>query len=209
LADYLLQRLTGDAARLHIEAANAATAAFLRLQEERLARPDGKRRLVGVIPTGEIIDSYGRLLAYFAPYYANTAADPLPPRNDPRRRTFNLDMIRDGWAAFFPIYPSLPGDDDMNLAIAEAEAAWNAKRGAWALAGEGLLLGYEYRACIKLGTAKTPTAGRKAAFQRLCIDLRSLRNVGLFGFGKVPPPYRLWVWAGDAEKARADLGFTG
>ena len=58
-------------------------------------------------------------------------------------------MVETGWAAFFPIYPSLPNNDDMNRAIEAAEQAWEDKLGHWTL-GEDLLLAYEYRACIKL-----------------------------------------------------------
>jgi hypothetical protein len=32
-------------------------------------------------------------------------------------------MVERGWAASFPIYPSLPEDHDMNLLIAAAESA--------------------------------------------------------------------------------------
>ena len=118
-------------------------------------------------------------------------------------------MIERGWAAFFPIYPSLPSNADMNAAIAAAASAWEQRLGAWQVAGADLLLGYEYRACIKLGTAKTAAEGMREAFQRVCIDLRSMRNVGRHGFWDVPPPFRLWVWADAVEEARGDLGFEG
>lgn len=208
LRDYLIARLGPDAAQRHIDAGNAATAAFLKLRDERLQRPNGARRRIAVMASGEIVDRYGRLLAYFAPYYASTASDPLPPRDDPRRRTFNLDMIESGWAAFFPIYPSLPRASDMNLAIAAAERAWKGRRGTWKKGGRTLLLGYEYRACVKLAQASSARAGIRAAFRRACIDLRTMRNVGPFGFSDVPPPYRLWVWSEDLAQARADLGFS-
>ena len=155
---------------------------------------------------GEIIDRYGRLLAYLAPYFAATAADPLPPRGDPARRTFNLDMIDAGWAVFFPVYPSLPSDADMNAAIAAAESAWDNQRGAWHDFGEDLLVGYEYRACVKLGTAADADAGIAEAFQRVCVDLRNLRIVGRFDFHAVPPPYRLWVWQEQLAEAKAAMG---
>ena len=62
-ADYLRSKLSDTAAERHITAGVAATSAFLQLQSERLVRPDGKQRKVAVIPAGEVIDSYGRLLA--------------------------------------------------------------------------------------------------------------------------------------------------
>jgi endonuclease YncB( thermonuclease family) len=67
LRDFLVGRLTPDAAERHIAAGLGATAAFEALQNQRLTRPDGGRRRVAVIPTGELIDRYGRLLAYLAP----------------------------------------------------------------------------------------------------------------------------------------------
>ncbi len=209
LRRYLIRKLTPDAAQRHIEAGNEATTVFDTILEQRLTRPDGTKRRLAVIPTGEIIDSYGRLLAYLAPWFSGTRTDPVPPRNDPARRTFNLEMIDTGWAAFFPIYPSLPSNEDMNLAIRAAEVAWNERRGAWRKYGRNLLLGYEYRACIKLGTARSASAGLSDAFQRVCVDLRNLRVVGKYGFHRVPPCYRLWVWQQDLEKGRVDLGLAG
>lgn len=115
-------------------------------------------------------------------------------------------MVAAGWAASFLVFPSLPQDDDLNLLYEEATTAWKDKRGAWKIHGAKLLLGYEYRLAIKLGTAKTAAKGMAAAFQRLCIDLRSMKSVGLFGWHAVPPPHRLWVWADDAAAASAALG---
>lgn len=205
LRNYLLIKLTADAAEKHIKAANDATNVFNDLLEERLTRPNGSKRRLATIPTGEFIDSFGRLLAYIAPWYGGGDSDPVPPRDDPRRYTFNLNMIANGWAAFFPIYPSLPSNRDFNLAIAAAETAWTEKLGAWAVYGEDLLLAYEYRACIKLASADDSSEGIERAFQRVCVDLRSLKIVGLYGFYDVPPCYRLWIWEEDLAEATENL----
>ena len=207
LVEYLVAKLTGDAAARHIAAGDAASLEFDLLLKDRLTRSTGTQRRVATIPTGEVVDRYGRLLAYLAPWFAGGSSDPLPPKHDPNRRTFNLDMVAVGWAAPFLIYPSLPHDDDLNLFLTEARAAWEHKRGAWQAYGENLLLGYEYRLCIKLGTAKTPKKGVAAAFQRICIDVSSdpPRSVGRFGWADVAPPDRLWVWTDDAAKASVDL----
>jgi hypothetical protein len=83
---------------------------------------------------------------------------------------------------------------------------------AWAEFGEDLLLGYEYRACLKLGAADKP--GRppvdpatriQEAFRRVCVDIRNRKILGLFGYQRIDPPYRLWVWAQDLDDARRDL----
>jgi endonuclease YncB( thermonuclease family) len=205
LREYLLARLTGDAAERHINAGVKAGEEFNKILERRLTRQDGAKRKVAVIPTGEIIDNYGRLLAYTAPYFSKNE---LPPKGSPERQTFNVDMIANGWAAFFPIYPSLPQNDDMNMAIASAELAWEERRGAWKNFGENLLLGYEFRACIKLAAGLDGALSATEAFQRICVDLRTLREVGKHGFFSVPPCYRLWIWEEDIQQARIDLGLN-
>ena len=205
LRDYLIKKITNDAADKHISAGMDATAIFESLLEQRLTKPSGSKRKTAVIPTGEIIDIYGRLLAYIAPWFGGGQNDPLPPIGDPRRRTFNLDMIENGWAAFFPIYPSLPKNIDLNLAINAAESAWNNKEGIWNKYGDKVLLGYEYRMCIKLASADTSENGIKDAFQRICVDLQTLDIVGKYGFHDIPPCYRLWIWDKDIKQAKIDL----
>lgn len=108
LRSYLVDRLDAGAAARHIAAGEAASVQFDLLLKDRLARPDGTQRRVATIPTGEVIDRYGRMLAYLAPWFTGGRADPLPPKNDPARRTFNLDMVAAGWAAQFMVFPSLP-----------------------------------------------------------------------------------------------------
>jgi endonuclease YncB( thermonuclease family) len=205
LREYLISKLTDDAAERHINAGHRASQVFDTVLTTRLTRLDGSLRSVATIPTVNPIDTYGRLLAYIAPWFSGSESDPLPPPEHPDRRTINLDMIENGWAAFFPIYPSLPRNDDMNRAIAAAEVAWGEKRGAWREFGENVLLGYEYRMCVKLGTAKDQEGGINEAFKRICVDLREMREVGLFKFHEVPPCYRLWIWKDDIIQARQDL----
>ncbi|MEU6743770.1 hypothetical protein [Streptosporangium sandarakinum] len=40
------------------------------------------------------------------------------------------------------------------------------------------------------------------------MDLRTLAEVGLYGYHQVPPPHRLWIWNSDLDRARADLPIT-
>jgi endonuclease YncB( thermonuclease family) len=206
LRDYLVERLDAGAAARHIAAGEQASVEFDLLLKDRLARPDGSQRRVATIPTGEIIDRYGRMLAYMAPWFSGPPNDPLPPKNDPARRTFNLDMVANGWAAPFMIFPSLPRNDDLNLLYEESKAAWTAQRGAWQAHGPLLLLGYEYRLCIKLGTEPTAAEGMAAAFQRICVDLRGPVSAGVLGWHSVEPPHRMWVWATEAAEASDALG---
>lgn len=208
LRDYLIQKLTPDAAQKHVSAGYDATEEFDKVLDSRLIRDDGSKRSVAVIPSGEFIDTYGRLLAYIAPWFSGSDSDPLPPRNSPERRTFNLEMIETGWAAIFPIYPSLPRNDDFNMAIKAAEEAWNSQKGIWQEYGRDVLLAYEFRACIKLGTADNADRGMKSAFQRICVDLRDLSVLDEFGFHQVPPPYRLWIWKDGINEAKQNLGLS-
>ncbi|MEJ7792398.1 MAG: hypothetical protein WKF65_10555 [Gaiellaceae bacterium] len=208
LRTYLVDRLDEGAAARHIAAGEEASLRFDVLLKDRLTRADGTQRRVATIPTGEVIDRYGRMLAYLAPWFAGGRSDPLPPKGDPARRTFNLDMVASGWGAQFLIYPSLPQNEDLNMLYDEAKTAWTEKRGAWKVYGRRLLLGYEYRLCIKLGTAATAAKGTADAFQRICVDLRRPRSVGLFGWASVPPPHRMWVWASDAAEASTNLGLA-
>lgn len=145
---YLVERLVPDAAQRHIEAGSQASAAFQRFMDERLQIGDDTRRRLAVFPTGELIDVYGRLLAYVAPWFQRKE---LPEFDDPARRTFNLQMLESGWAALFVIYPSLPRQRDFQLAIDAAASAFSGHLGQWQH-GPLFLPGYEYRMCIKLGT---------------------------------------------------------
>jgi endonuclease YncB( thermonuclease family) len=207
LRDYLIGRITSNAAERHLAAGKAAAQAHTDMVNTRLALPDDEQRKMAVIATGELVEGNGRLLAYTAPWFAGTKGDPLPPRDDPRRRTFNLEMVAAGWAATFVIYPSIPPRSDLNQLIREADTAWNEQRGAWKHAGQDLLLGYEYRACLKLGVKNLgePAEAIDEAYQRVCVDLRTLTEVGLYGYHRVPPAYRLWFWQKDIRRARNDL----
>lgn len=195
LRSHLLQRLTPDAADRHITAGVQASQYFDALLSQRLARADGTPRRLAVLPAGELLDRYGRLLAYLAPWYAGTPGDPLPPKSDPRRRTFNLEMITAGWGVLFLVYPSLPADPaDYAAAVEAARTAWDQQQGMWQEHGEELLLPYEYRACVRLGTIEDPLQALEQAFTRVCYDLRTGDNLGLYGYPRIPPWTRLWVW---------------
>jgi hypothetical protein len=95
----------------------------------------------------------------------------------------------------------------LNLLLAAAAAAWDEKRGAWAAFGEELLLGYEFRAAIKLGVEELedPPAAIADAYQRHCVDLRDLRLVGKFDYHEILPSQRLWIWEADLAAATRDL----
>jgi endonuclease YncB( thermonuclease family) len=212
LRKHLIDRLSADAAKRHLDAGARASEEFARMRAARLqAGPNGTAK-VAIVVTGEVVEENGRVLGYIAPWLT----PPLPPRADPRRRTFNQELIEAGWAALFLIYPSLPVDADLNRVLAAAESAWAGKHGAWAEFGQDLLLGYEYRACLKLGAKDTPgeppvpPATRiQGAFRRVCVDVRNRKILGPYGYHHIDPPYRLWVWKEDLNDARQALSLVG
>lgn len=207
LAKYLTDKITATAAKRHINAGKDASDHFEKVKDNALNKPGGKRRKVGVLPSGEVIDRNGRLLAYIMTYFDKK---PLPAKNDPSRRTYNLTMVDDGWAVFFPIWPSLPRDPkDFELIHKAAKKAWAQKKGMWKKHGKNLLLPYEYRMLMKLSATVTPQKTAKSitdgAFQRLCVDLRTMKLVGKFDFYKVPPGDRFWIWEDDWKKNKAEI----
>ena len=84
-----------------------------------------------------------------------------------------------------------------------------------------MLLGYEYRMCIKLGMPikdknghvvadRDPEKKIDEAFERICVSLEGqhMSEVGPFGFHAVAPWARLWFWKKDAKQARLDLNLV-
>ncbi|MFC6023627.1 hypothetical protein ACFP2T_46670 [Plantactinospora solaniradicis] len=116
-------------------------------------------------------------------------------------------MVASGWAAMFLIYPSIPRDEDLHLLPDAAESAWTQRVGAWAEFADDLLLAYGCRACVKLGarTLDDPADAITKAFQRVCVDLRTRPEVGLYDYHQIPPPHRLWIWQDQVDQARQDL----
>ncbi|MFN0274970.1 MAG: thermonuclease family protein [Chitinophagales bacterium] len=201
---YLLKKLTPQAAKKHIKAGNEASKQFEIIRNSIIKKGPRRYYPVAVIPCGEVIDSYGRMLAYIARFFDKAN---LPPKNDPKRKTFNLLMIEEGWAVFFPIYPSLPKDkEDFELMIAAAETAWKKKKGMFGKYGEDILLPYEFRMCVKMAEAETAKDGIRSAFQRNCIDVRTMTLLDKFSYHTIAPCYRLWVWNDDVKQATIDLG---
>jgi endonuclease YncB( thermonuclease family) len=199
LIKYLADKVNNTAADRHIKAGKQASDEFEKIKNKALNMPGGKRRKVGILPSGEVIDSNGRMLAYILTYFEKKE---LPAKNDPKRNTYNLAMVENGWAAFFPVWPSLPNDTkDFDKIYKAAIKAWKSKKGMWNKFGSNLLLPYEYRLMMKLSvnptSTKTPKTIVDTAFQRLCVDLRKMKLVGKFDFYKVPPGDRLWIWERD------------
>ena len=159
----------------------------------------------------EHFDQYGRLLAYIAPNYSAAERENLSRRD---RATFNLLMVEDGWAASFPIYPSIPAYPDLVLLRDAAKEALEAGRGIW---GSPLTLtGYEFRMCIRLREiAKKLVDGEKLYgskkydwIERYCVDMTNRQIYFPQDYYKVQPYDRIFVWPKDVVDAVAKLNLV-
>ena len=210
-AQYLLPRLaTRNAGTLQFTQGTAAADFAKSNAAQRLALPNGQQRTVFVSTADSPFDPNGRLLAYLAPNYSKIEAATMTRE---QRSTFNLDMVRSGWAAPFIIYPSIPGELDLPMFLAAADDAVTAKRGIWA---EPLTMpAYEYRSVERLhATAKSIIVDKKPVLdlfawrERYCADMRSRVLVGPEDYFDIDPIYRLWIRPDDVRDATMRLNLT-
>lgn len=212
LANFLLPKLsTGQAGTLQKQQGVAATQAMQQLMDTKLAKPNGGKRELFLSTSDEQFDQYGRLLAYAAPSYS---AEERATLSEKERATFNLMIIDSGWAASFPIYPSLPKYRDLALLQASAQDAVVKKRGIWADANT--LTGYEFRMCYKLWdiTSQLMKGVKLSSFQRMswvdryCVDMTSREIFEPADYYRVLPYNRVFVWSIDVNDAVARLNLT-
>ncbi len=213
LADFLHPKLkTGTAGTLQLQQGEAATQEFERLLDERVTR---KSRKVFVRAADEKFDHYGRLLAYIAPRFKKKELANMTPL---QRATFNLLLVRSGWAATFVIFPSLPKKADLRLLHREARKAIDKKKGAWA--DKNTLTGYEFRSVYPLWditnkmVVKNQTLTTSEQFSwisRFCVDMTTLEMFDPQNYYKVPAANRLFIWQADRHAAieTLDLDFVG
>jgi endonuclease YncB( thermonuclease family) len=211
LADFLLPKLTtGKAGTLQFTQGTKAADFAKTNTERRLTKPNGEKRTLFVRTTEAPFDNNGRLLAYLAPNFTKTE---LLTLTRDQRSTFNLDMVRVGWAAPFVLYPAIPGELDLPLFLQTAGDAATAKLEIW---GEpATLLAYEYRMSEKLfGIAKNIIVDKKEPpdrfgwRERYCVDMRSRILVGPEDYFDIDPVYRLWIWPADIRDAVTKLNLT-
>ena len=209
LAAYLLPKLsTGRVGTLQKQQGVAATQALQQLIETKLAKPNGGKRELFLAASNQPFDQYGRLLAYASPQYSEAERAALPEKE---RATFNMMMIDSGWAASFPIYPSLPKYRDLVLLQACAQDAMEKKRGIWADADT--LAGYEFRMCYRLWDVtsqilkgvKLSRAQRNSWVDRYCVDMTSREIFEPADYHRVLPYNRVFVWPKDVSDAVAQL----
>ena len=205
LGAYLVPKLaTGNAGTLQEEQGDQAKAFFKTLLDEKLTLPSGKKRSLFVRAADEHFDQYGRLLAYIAPSYTSEELDSMSRLE---RATFNLMLVDAGWAASFPIYPSIPCYPDLVLLQAAGKDAFENNKGAWA--DPNSLTGYEFRMCVKLyEITKKLVNGEKlrswekyAWISRYCVDMTTREVFYPQDYFKVQPYNRIFIWPNDVAEA--------
>ncbi len=205
LAAYLHPRLaSGTAGTLQEQQGEQAKAIFKQMLDRMLTRPDGSKRSLFLRTADQPFDDYGRLLAYIAPSYTSEERATLSKWE---QGTFNLLMVRAGWAATLIIYPSIPKYEDLAMLRDAAKEAYLAGRGIWA---EPLsLTGYEFRMAVKLyDITKRLVAGeklsgsqRKSWIERYCVDLTTREIYYPESYLRVAPYNRLFIWPKDVAEA--------
>ena len=205
LADYLHPKLDIDnAGTLQKQQGDKATEELDNLLEEKLTKDGNKKRNLFLWAADSHFDQYGRLLAYIAPNYTRDERDTMPYED---RATFNLLMIKSGWGASFPIYPSLPKYEDLVLLQKVAEEAYENKKGAWA--NPKALTGYEFRMCYRLWTVTKKIVGgeklssreKQGWIDRYCFDMSTLEIYQPQDYYKVKPYNRIFIWSNDVHAA--------
>ncbi|NTV07080.1 MAG: thermonuclease family protein [Chlorobium limicola] len=211
LSEYLCPRLeTGKAGTIQENQGVKATEAFLALVEKKLKK--GKtQRSVYLHAAEKPFDQYGRLLAYMAPYYT---PEELAKMSAVDRATFNLQMVLDGWAAPFPIYPSLPKHSDLLLLQEAGRNATESGKGIWE--DPLMLTGYEFRMCVKLyEVTKKIVDGKKVNSEekyswisRFCMDMTTREIFYPQDYFKVKPYNRIFIWPEDITEAVGRLNLV-
>lgn len=205
LGQYLLPKLaTGQAGTLQEQQGNQAKTFFKTLVDNKLKPPGGKKRNLFVHAADEHFDSYGRLLAYIAPSYTSKELDTMS-RMD--RATFNLLLVEAGWAASFPIYPSIPSYPDLVLLQKAAKDAVDNKLGIWA--DPMTLTGYEFRMCVKLYQITQRLVDgedlnryvKGGWISRYCVDMTTREVFYPQDYFKVKTYNRIFLWPNDVAEA--------
>ena len=212
LADFLRPKLaTWSAGSLQKQQGDLAAQAFQDLLDAKLTKPNGRKRALFLRSADEKFDQYGRVLAYVAPSYT---ADELAAMTPLQRATFNLLMVDSGWAAPFPIYPSLPKYSDLVLFQSVAEDAMLQKRGTYA--DPLSLTGYEFRMCFRLweitndleNGKKLSEGDRMGWIERFCVDMSTREIFFPQNYHRVLPCNRVFIWPKDANDAAGKLNLT-
>ncbi|MGF1507008.1 MAG: thermonuclease family protein [Anaerolineae bacterium] len=212
LAAYLHPRLaTGEAGTLQKEQGEHSSTVFIQMLDEMLTKENGRKRSLFVRMAAQPFDAYGRLLAYLAPSYSRAEREQMSRWE---RASFNLLMIRAGWAAPFIIYPSIPRYSDLIMMQQAGREAYVGGRGIWA---EPLTLaGYEFRMAVKLyKVTKRLEEGEALSFgeqytwiSRYVFDMTTREIFYPQDYFKIDPYNRIFIWPDDVKDAVGKLNLV-
>jgi endonuclease YncB( thermonuclease family) len=212
LGNFLHPKLAaGTAGTLQEKQGKDAMNKFEELLKTKLKLPNGNKRNVFLWAADEHFDQYGRLLAYMAP---NHSSKELATMSRKDRATFNLLMVESGWAASFPIYPSIPSYLDLVMLQESARDAHDNKRGVWS--DPMTLTGYEYRMCVRLyEITKQLVDGKKLSskeknswIDRFCVDMTTKEIFYPQEYYKVAPYNRIFIWHADVSEAVSSMNLV-
>lgn len=212
LSAYLYPKLaSGAAGTLQKQQGTDAATAFQKLLTDKLAKPNGTQRDIYLRAGDQAFDQYGRLLAYMSPQYTSAELQGMTAKD---RATFNLMMIDSGWAAAFPIYPSLPKYSDLVLLRDCARDAFEKKRGIWS--SPLTLTGYEFRMCYRLWDVsnrlvngeKLDSQEKRGWLERYCVDMTTQEIYEPENYFRVPVYHRIFVWPADINEAVSRLNLV-
>lgn len=198
LARHLAHRLDEAAGTRQLRQGQRSMAEYQRMLAERMATRSGRgERRLFARSSDQIFEGHGRLLAYVSPMYSAEERGGMSLHD---RRTFNLQLVEEGWAAPFLLYPALPKEADLTLFRRAAQLARTERRGHYRDAKT--LTGYEFRFAVKLlrGEAELP--------ERSCADLESGKLYRPEQYLAVKPENRMFVWPADLKRARELLGLV-
>ena len=200
LADYLKNRLKKDAGTRQLKQGKDATDALEADVKKRLAKFSEKTgkpirdRDVYIQIAEDVFDHYGRILAYVAPSYSKAERKKIAAS---KRPTFNLQMLKLGWASTIIIYPNVPKLADLELVQKAVKDARKKKKGAWK--DPNILLGYEFRACVRLAK------GDDNWITRYCVDMTNRHIHRPQDYYRVDPENRIFVQPRDLLDAMQEL----
>lgn len=213
LAAYLHPRLaSGTAGTIQEQQGEQAKTAFEQMLEKLLTRSEtGSLRALFIRTADEKFDSYGRVLAYIAPSYTRAERENL---TEWERATFNLLMVRSGWAAPFIIYPSIPKYSDLLMFHNGAKEAYLEGRGIWS--DPLVLTGYEFRMAVKLykvterlvNGESLSSQQRKSWVERYCADMTTREIYTPEEYYRVAPYNRIFLWPKDVSEAVGALNLA-
>ncbi len=198
LRKYLIERLDDHSGTRQYTQGLWSSDHFLEMIEKELYPRNRAARKLFLIGSGDRFDQHGRVLAYITKKLTKKELEETPKS---KRKTFNLMLVEEGWAASFPVYPSLPGIDDFEMLRSGAERAREEKKGIWQ--DPKTLLGYEFRMCVKL---LKQNAKIDDYLPRFCADVTTKKLYKPENYLEVLPENRLFIWRKDVDVAREKLG---